>query len=84
MTITLEIPEEPAGRPGNRAAAMSRESFGLAALKEGLWTEVQPGRFLGLSRIAPDQFLKNHGVEIPYIFEDLERERALFEKYAGQ
>ena len=84
MTITLEIPEEPAGRPGNRAAAMSRESLGLAALKEGLWTEAQLGRFLGLSRIALDQFLKDHGVEIPYTLEDLERERALFEKYAGQ
>ena len=84
MTITLEIPEEPAGRPGNRAAAMSRESRGLAALKEGLWTEAQLGRFLGLSRIALDQFLKDHGVEIPYTLEDLERERALFEKYAGQ
>ena len=84
MTITLEIPEELAGRLGSRAAAMSRESLALSALKEGLWTEAQLGRFLGLSRIALDQFLKDHGVEIPYTFADLERERALFEKYAGQ
>ena len=84
MTITLEIPEELAAHLGDRAAAMSRESLGLAALKEGLWTEAQLGRFLRLSRLALDRFLKDHGVEIHYTWEDLERERALFEKYSGQ
>ena len=84
MTITLEIPEELADRLGERAAAMSRESLGLAALKEGLWSEAQVGRFLGLSRIALEQFLKAHGVEIPYTWDDLERERTLFAKYADK
>lgn len=83
MTITLEIPEELAARLGNRAAAMSRESLGLAALKEGMWTEAQLGRFLGLTRLELDQFLKDHGVELPYTWADLERERALFDQHAG-
>ena len=84
MTITLEIPEELAARLGDRAAAISRESLALTALKEGLWTEAQLGRFLGLARLELDQFLKDHDVEIPYTMADLERERALFEKYADR
>ena len=84
MTITLEIPEELAARLGNRAAAMSRESLGLAAVKEGMWTEAQLGRFLGLTRLELDQFLKDHGVELPYTWADLKRERALFDQYAGR
>jgi len=48
MTITLDIPEELAARLGSRAATMSREGLALAALKEGLWTEAELGRFLGL------------------------------------
>lgn len=42
------------------------------------------GCFLGLPRIAIDHFLKDHGVEIPYTWEDMERERALFAKYADK
>ena len=82
MTITLDIPEELAARLGDRANSMSRESLGLAALKEGLWTEAELGQFLGLPRLAMEQFLKDHGVEIPYTWEDLERERALYRQLA--
>ena len=81
MTITLEVPEELAARLGNRATALSREALGLAALREGLWNEAQLGRFLGLSRLELDQFLKDHGVEVPYSWADLERERALLDEY---
>ena len=82
MTITLEIPEELAAPLGGRAVTMSRESLGLAALAQGYWTEAQLGRFLGLTRLELDQFLKDHGVELSYTWEDLERERALFDQYA--
>ena len=78
MTITMEIPEELATRLEGRAATMSRESLGLAALKEGLWTEAELGRFLGLPRLALEHFLKDHGMEIPYTWEDLEREREMY------
>jgi hypothetical protein len=30
------------------------------------------------------QFLKDHGVEIPYTWEDLERERALYQKFSDR
>lgn len=84
MTITLEISEELAARLGERAFALSRESLGLAALKEGLWTEAQLGRFLGLTRLELDQFLKDRGIELEFTRDDLERERALFDQYAGR
>ena len=83
MTITVDIPEELAARLGNRAASMSREGLGVAALKEGLWTEAELGRFLGLPRLVLSQFFKDHGVEIPYTWEDLERERDLYREYSG-
>ena len=82
MTITLDIPEELAARLGSRAATMSREGLGLAALREGLWTEAELGRFLDLPRLALSQFLKDHGVEIPYTWEDLEREKELYRKFS--
>ncbi|MFN7923470.1 MAG: UPF0175 family protein [Bryobacteraceae bacterium] len=84
MTITLEIAGDLAASLGDRATALCREALGLRALEEGLWTEAQLRRFLGLSRLEPDQFLKDHGVEFDYTWEDLERERAVFEEYAGQ
>ena len=78
MTISLDIPEELAARLGSRATDMSREALGLAALKAGLWTEAELGRFLRLPRLALAQFLKDHDVEIPYTWEDLEEERELY------
>ncbi len=75
MIVTLEIPEELAQRLGPEAERMSREALGLEAHRQGLWTEAELGRFLGLTRIALDQFLKDRGVELAYCWDDLERER---------
>lgn len=83
MTVTLEIPEELARRLGPEATRMSREALGLAALRQGLWTEAELGKFLGISRLALDQFLKDHGVEMAYAWDDLERERELHRQLAG-
>ncbi len=83
MTVTLEIPEELAQRLGSQAARMSREALALEAHRQGLWTEAELGRFLGLTRLALDQFLKDHGVEVSYGWEDLEREREVHRKLAG-
>ena len=83
MTVTLEIPEELAQRLGPQAARMSSEALGLEAHRQGLWTEAELGRFLGLTRVALDQFLKDHGVELPYNWEDLEREREVHSKLVG-
>lgn len=83
MTLTLEIPEELATRLGPGAERMSREALGLEALRQGLWSEVQLRHFLGLSRIGLDQFLKDHGVELEYTWEDLERERQMHRTIFG-
>ena len=83
MTVTLDIPEELARRLGPDVQRLSREAFGLEALRRNLWTEAELGRFLGLSRIGLDQFLRDHGVEIDYSWDDLERERALHRQPAG-
>ena len=83
MTLTLDIPEELAQRLGPEAARMSREALGLEAHRQGLWTEAELSRFLGLSRLALDKFLKDHGVELAYTWDDLEQERDVHRKLAG-
>ncbi len=82
MTVTLEIPEELARRLGSEAARMSREALGLEALRQRLWTEAELGRFLGLSRLALDRFLKDRGVELAYTWDDLEAERKVHRELA--
>ena len=83
MTVTLEIPEELARRLGPEAARMSREALGLEAHRQGLWTEAELGRFLGLTRLALDRFLKDHGVDLAYNWGDLERERGVYRELTG-
>jgi hypothetical protein len=77
MRIVLDIPEDLTRRLGSVAEAtqLSREALGLEALRRGLWTEPDLGRFLGLGRLALDRFLKDRGVELTYTWEDLEQER---------
>ncbi len=41
------------------------------------------GEFLGLSRFALDRFLNEHGVELTYSWEDLERERKVHRELSG-
>ena len=84
MTVTLEIPEELAQRLGSEAARMSREALGLEALRQGLWSEAELGRFLGLGRLALDRFLKEHGVELTYSWDDLELDRAAHQDLANE
>ncbi len=84
MTVTLEIPEELARLLGQEATRMSREALGLEALRRRMWTEAELARFLGLSRLALDQFLKDHNVELDYTWEDLERERRVHQQHVGK
>jgi hypothetical protein len=62
---------------------MSREALGVEAHRQGLWTEAEPGEFLGLSRLALDRFLSEHGVELAYSWDDLEGERKVHRELAG-
>jgi hypothetical protein len=83
MTVTLEIPEELADRLGPEALRMSREALGLEAHRQGLWTEAELGQFLGLTRLSLDRFLKDHGIDLAYTWEDLEQERKMHRNIAG-
>ena len=83
MTVIPVIPEELGRRLGPEAARMSREALGLEALRQRLGTEAELGRFLGLTRLALDHFLKDHGVDLAYQWDDLERERTVFREIAG-
>jgi hypothetical protein len=80
MTVTLEIPGELAHRLGADAGRLSREALGLEAYRQDLWTDAELGQFLGLSRLEVDQFLHDHGIELVYEWEDLERERQVHRK----
>ena len=62
---------------------MSREALGLEALRQGLWNEADLGKFLRIGRLALDQFLKDHGVELNYKWDDLVLERQAHNKLAG-
>ena len=83
MTVTLEIPAELARSLGPEATRISREALAIEAHRQGLWTESELGMFLNLTRLALDRFLKDHGVEMAYQWEDLEREREVHRGLAG-
>ncbi len=82
MTVTLDIPEELAVRLGDRAEGLTREALAVAAVKAGLWSEGELGRFLGMSRFRVWQFLRDQGVDSQYSWEDLQSEREIFRKAA--
>jgi hypothetical protein len=83
MIITLDIPAELAEKLGiedpvdlPRAAL---EALTIDALRRKKIDESEAGRIVGITdRYARDGFLKRHGVELDYTWEDLERERARF------
>ncbi len=59
------------------------EALGLEAHRQGLCTEAELGQFLGLNRLSLDRFLKDHGIDLAYTWEDLERERKTHRDIAG-
>lgn len=79
MTVTLELPEDIVAHLASQGEDVPRaalEAYGLEAYRTGKLTMAQLRRLLGYeSRIQVDQFLKHHGIELEYTFEDLERDR---------
>jgi len=85
MTATLNIPaalaeqleiKDPSDLP--RAAL---EALTLEALRRKRISEAEAGRILGITdRYALDGFLKQHGIDLEYAWEDLERERTAFRR----
>ena len=77
--LTLELPDEllaalaASGRDPSRAAL---EAIALEAYRERKLSTAQLRRLLGYqTRLEVDGFLKEHGVELEYTLEDLERDR---------
>ena len=81
MQLTVEIPDDFAGRLSAGGADLSRRALELLALEEyknGRLTEAEIQRLLGFAtRYALDGFLKAHGILIDdYTVDDLHREVA--------
>lgn len=80
IEITIELPDTVARHLGGSRKDLSRTALEAMALEfyrfERL-SSFQTMEMLGFgTRLELDRFLKAHGVELEYGFEDLERERA--------
>jgi len=75
MTITVEIPEELAGRliaAGKDPALAAFEAIALERYRSDRQTKAEIRRLLGFdTRMEVDAFLKEHGVFLPFADEDL-------------
>lgn len=80
IAITIELPESVAEKIGGSKKDLSRTVLEAAAFKfycSDRLTGFQTMEMLGLeTRLELDRFLKAHGIELEYGFEDMERERA--------
>ncbi len=77
--ITIAIPDELSAAlagPGDDLCRAAFECLALAAYREGKITTAQLRCLLGYqTRLEVDAFLKEHGVELEYALDDLERDR---------
>ena len=77
MTLTVEIPDDLAGRLCASGGDLSRralEAFALEEYKTGRVSRAELRRLLGFSRYELDGFLKAHEVWIEYTIEDFRRD----------
>jgi hypothetical protein len=79
MELTVQIPDELAGRMSASGADLSRralEALALEEFKSGRITKPELRRLLGFgTRYRLDGFLKAHDVYEDYTMEDFERDR---------
>ncbi len=77
MNLTVEIPDDLAGRLGASGVDLSRralEAFALEEYKTERISKAELRGLLGISRYELDGFLKAHDVWIDYTLEDFHRE----------
>jgi len=78
MNLTVEIPDDLAGRLNAAGGDLSRralEALGLEECKSGRITKAELRRLLGIgTRHELDGFLKAHQVWVDYTVEDFRRE----------
>lgn len=84
MDLTIQIPDELAGRLSAEGSDLSRralEAFAADEYKQGHLTKQDLTQLLGLeTSYQLDGFLKEHAIWIEYTMEDLERERETFRR----
>jgi hypothetical protein len=86
QSLFLDLPEELSaalGSPGPDAdpSRAALEAIALEAYRERKLTTAQLRRVLGFeTRMEVDGFLKEHGVELEYTAEDLQRDREAHRK----
>jgi hypothetical protein len=80
MEILVQLPEDVAKHLAARWQNLPRaalESLALEGYRSGALTQSQVRRILGFqTRMEVDGFLKDHGVNLEYTVEDLDREAA--------
>lgn len=79
MQLTIELPDELSAALASSGQDLSRaalEAIALEAYRERKLSTSQLRRLLGYqSPLEVESFLKQHGVELEYTLEDLERDR---------
>jgi chromosome segregation and condensation protein ScpB len=77
--VTIALPDELSAAlaaPGQDLSRAAFEALALAAYRERKISTAQLRGLLGFeTRLEVDAFLKQHGVELEYTLEDLERDR---------
>jgi chromosome segregation and condensation protein ScpB len=77
--VTIALPDELSAAlagPGQDLSRTALEALALAAYRERKITTAQLRSLLGYeTRLEVDAFLKEHGVDLEYTLEDLERDR---------
>jgi len=77
--ITIALPDELLAAleaPGRDLSRTALEALALEAYRTRKLSSAQLRRLLGFStRMAVDAFLKEHGVELEYTLDDLDRDR---------
>ena len=77
--VTISLPDELSAAlasPGQDLSRSAFEALALMAYRERKITAAQLRQLLGYeTRMQVDAFLKQHGVELEYTHEDLERDR---------
>jgi hypothetical protein len=78
MHVTLELPDDLAGRLASDGISLERaalEAIAVEGVRSGKLTTAQARRLLGISsRYEMDGFLKAHGVLLPLTLEDVRRD----------
>ena len=79
QNLSLDLPDELSAEladPGEDLSRAAFEAIALEAFRERKLSTTQLRRLLGYqTRMEVDGFLKQHGVELEYTAEDIERER---------